>query len=90
MSASNVAAGHKANLANPSAFPPRQSQTKHASMDSPSLTLRPDTSEESKEHSKEVLGQTGTHEKDPSHVAAGLKACVSPSRSPAAPQGSVI
>ena len=61
----NVVAGHKANLSNPCTFIP----SRHHCV---SADRHPDTTEESKEHSKEIVVQTDG--KDPTYVAAGLKA----------------
>lgn len=77
----NIAAGHKANLKNPS--------TSIIFMVTRTLIdCFPDTSEESKEHSKEILvnafdGATpGHHEgKDPANVVAGHKANLNNPRS---------
>ena len=61
----NVVAGHKANLNNPRTFLPSRNHCIRADR-------HPVTSEESKEHSKEIVEQTKG--KDPNHVASGLKA----------------
>ena len=85
---SNLARGHKANISNPSKF----IITRHMSpcralplapfFSVPSLTLKSDTSDESKKHSQEVLDSLGGDnafygkqepEKDPNRVAGGLK-----------------
>ncbi|KAL8684920.1 MAG: hypothetical protein Q9224_006065 [Gallowayella concinna] len=72
----NIVGGHKANLNNPSTLliiPPLWS----------SIDQYPDTSEESKQHSKEVLNQEfnggnveSSGDKNPNNVAGGLKATV--------------
>ncbi len=77
MNAGNVVGGHKANLNNPSTFKSLfyvRQYTDHNA----------DTSEESKQHSKEVLDQQynggeiekDSGEKNPQNVAGGLKAYV--------------
>ena len=48
---SNIASGHKANLSNPSTFPRHQDQVV--------TDMTSDTSEESKQHSKQVLDSLG-------------------------------
>ncbi|KAL8685050.1 MAG: hypothetical protein Q9218_008002, partial [Villophora microphyllina] len=73
MNAGNVVGGHKANLNNPS--------TPCSSWVGPPILTDPDTSEESKQHSKEVLDQEynggnveSSGDKNPNNVAGGLKA----------------
>ena len=61
----NVVAGHKANLNNPRTF----IQPRHHCV---RADRHPVTSEESKQHSKEIVEQT--EGKDPNYVAGGLKA----------------
>lgn len=83
MNSGNVVGGHKANLNNPSILnPPPFHRPFHLGLPMQTLTSRTDTSEESKQHSKEVLDQQyngGEIEKDsgdknPNNVAGGLKA----------------
>ena len=74
----NIVGGHKANLNNPS------TSLVFLSNITKLLTSLLDTSEESKQHSKEVLDNefnggdvdTGSDNKNPNNVAGGLKAYV--------------
>ena len=71
----NIVGGHKANLKNPSML-----QAFNPTFDFANACL--DTSEEAKQHSKEVLDNefnggdldTGSSDKNPNNVAGGLKA----------------
>ena len=86
--AGNVAGGHKANLNNPSTRPVIHAIPHIFQLVPPSFTWlisKTETSDESKQHSKEVLdqeynggdtGKTDSGDKNPQNVAGGLKASV--------------